>query len=97
MLTLTVGHTYRAKRPANSGGRVNDRTIVWKSQDGSLVQYDGPAVRFGAHYPKVTSGKFSEWAGEDVTHLYDKGDTDWKTWKDYALTKKINKEARKEG
>ena len=45
MLTLTVGHTYRAKRPANSGGRVNDRTIVWKSQDGSLVQYDGPAVR----------------------------------------------------
>ena len=61
MLTLTVGRTYRAKRPANSGGRVNDRTIVWKSQDGSLVQYDGPAVRFGAHYPKVTSDKFSEW------------------------------------
>ena len=97
MLTLTVGRTYRAKRPANSGGLVNDRLIIWKSQDGSLVQYDGPAVRLGATYPKVTSDKFSEWAGEDVPHLYDKGDTDWETWKSYVLTKKINKAARKEG
>ena len=97
MLTLTVGHTYRAKRPANAAGCVNDRQILWVSVCGTLVQYDGPAVRFGAYYPKITSGKFSEWAGEDVTRLYDEGGTAWETWKSYVLTKKINKAARKEG
>ena len=96
MLELVVGNTYRAKHPANAAGCVNDRQILWVSSCGTLVQYDGPAVRFGAHCPKVAAAKFIEWAGEDVTSLYPKG-ADWETWKSYVLTKKINKAARKEG
>lgn len=68
-LELKVGRTYRAKRPAAAGDYlsplVNDRTIVWL---GMLeVQYDGPSVGFGRHYPKVSIEAFLKWAARDVT------------------------------
>jgi len=69
-LQLQVGRTYRAKRPAPTGGLFqqqlyNDRTIKWV---GVLeVQYDGPAVAMGRHYPKVTIEAFRKWAARDVT------------------------------
>lgn len=68
-LVLTVGRTYRAKKPSRSvcGFRklVNDRTIRWIGQD--EVQYDGPAVANGRHYPRISKSKFLEWAERDVT------------------------------
>ncbi len=65
-LTLVVGRTYRAKKPACAQGLVNDRTIKWMSSYGD-VQYDGPAVAHGRHYPKVTKDAFLKWADRDVT------------------------------
>lgn len=65
-LKLQVGRTYRAKKPAMAGFReVNDRTITWVGS--CEVQYDGPSVAFGKHYPKVTKEKFLAWASHDVT------------------------------
>jgi len=71
-LTLVVGRTYRAKRPAPCQAPgffrqqiVNDRTIIFIGLD--TVQYDGPAVADGRHYPKVTIEAFRKWAARDVT------------------------------
>ena len=66
---LRLGHTYRAKRPAPAGStltpQVNDRTIVWL---GVLeLQYDGPSVANGRHYPRVSREAFTKWAARDVT------------------------------
>lgn len=52
-LEIKVGRTYRGKRPGNAGGLVNDRTVIWQSAFDGTVQYDGPAVRDGARFPKV--------------------------------------------
>lgn len=77
-LTLTVGRTYRAKKPANSRGLVNDRTILWIGALGMTVQYDGPAVAMGRHYPKVSREDFLKWAGRDVTDELPEGKyADW--------------------
>lgn len=73
---LVHGRTYRAKKPANSGGLVNDRCIVYI--DARIVQYDGPAVGFGRHYPKVDRAKFEAWAGTDVTDSLPK--SEWASW-----------------
>lgn len=66
---LKVGRTYRAKRPAKAGEfldpRFNDRTIKWLG--GDVVQYDGPAVAVGRHYPKTSVKAFLTWASHDVT------------------------------
>lgn len=75
-IELVHGRTYRAKKPANSGGLVNDRCIVYI--DSQIVQYDGPAVGFGRHYPKVDRAKFEAWAGTDVTDSLPKGE--WASW-----------------
>ncbi|QYM99546.1 hypothetical protein K1T36_21005 [Pseudomonas protegens] len=68
-LKLQVGRTYRAKKPAKAGDTwspsINDRTITWIGS--SEVQYDGPSVAFGKHYPKVSKEKFLAWASRDVT------------------------------
>lgn len=68
MSDLKVGRVYRAKKPAMANGLlVNDRQIKWISMDGSIVQYDGPSVAFGRHYPKVKREVFEKWADRDVT------------------------------
>ena len=66
-MQLVVGKTYRAKKPLRRyslllGHHYNDRTIIWMG--GGRVQYDGPAVAVGRHYPSVTEAEFLAWAGE---------------------------------
>lgn len=68
-LELKEGRTYRGKRPkpvrCGSVQLVNDRTIIWL---GVLdVQYDGPAVATGRHYPRTTRERFLAWADKDIT------------------------------
>lgn len=75
-IELVRGRSYRAKKPANSGGLVNDRQIIYI--DERIVQYDGPAVGFGRHYPKVDRAKFEAWAGSDVTDSLPNGE--WASW-----------------
>lgn len=66
-LELKVGRVYRAKRPARVRGAINDRQIIWIDSLGVILQYDGPAVRAGLHYPKMTCEAFHKWAARDVT------------------------------
>lgn len=66
-MEIKIGRTYRAKKPRESGGLVNDRSVLWMDSFGSTVQYDGPAVRFGSKYPKVSREQFEAWAERDVT------------------------------
>ena len=75
-MDIVKGRTYRVKKPANSGGLVNDRQVVYVSA--TSVQYDGPTVGFGRHYPTVSREKFEAWAGEDVTDSLPKGE--WLGW-----------------
>ncbi len=71
-LPLIVGHTYRAKRPKamgwdSQGTFYNDRTILYIDRLGVNVQYDGPAVANGRHYPRVSVETFRKWAKTDLT------------------------------
>ena len=64
---LRVGKTYRAKKPRKAGvfgDEYNDRTIIWR--DEHRIQYDGPAVPAGRHYPKVAVEAFLAWADREV-------------------------------
>lgn len=56
---LEVGETYRSRK----GSRSPDRTILWISSDGTMVQYDGLAVPIGRLFPRVTADGFAKWAG----------------------------------
>lgn len=74
-LELKVYKTYRAKKPRATTGwnsYVNDRTIVWMGSE--ELQYDGPSVKNGSHYPKISIEKFLEWAEKDVTEELPTGD-----------------------
>ena len=79
-LELKVGRTYRAKKPRPAGGGltafVNDRTIMWIGS--CELQYDGPSVKFGRHYPRVSIEEFRTWADRDVTDQLPEGD--YATW-----------------
>lgn len=67
---LRVDATYRAKRPRHYGdGIYNDRTIIWRGE--TTVQYDGPAVKFGQSYPRVSIKKFLRWASHEITEAHD--------------------------
>lgn len=79
---LTVGRFYRAKKPAPSGfpPLTNDRQI--KYIGGDKVQYDGPAVANGRHYPMTTIAAFLKWADRDVTDELPPGE-----WADYPPAK----------
>lgn len=81
-LELVRGRSYRAKKPANSGGLVNDRVILYI--DDRVVQYDGPAVGFGRNYPKVARDKFEAWAGSDVTESLP--NDEWAPWPPAKVT-----------
>lgn len=58
-LGLEVGKSY----PARKGSRSPERTIIWINEVGDRVQYDGPAVQNGRHYPSVSTEDFARWAG----------------------------------
>lgn len=73
-MEIKVGRTYRAKRPRQSWGLVNDRTVLWMDSFGLVVQYDGPSVANGRHYPKVSREEFEAWADRDVTDELPKGE-----------------------
>ncbi|MCH0685638.1 hypothetical protein KVQ01_11465 [Escherichia coli] len=68
-LKIKVGRTYRAKKPRAAGllfsPLVNDRTVIWVGF--RELQYDGPSVKNGSHYPRVSIDKFLAWADRDVT------------------------------
>lgn len=64
---LRTGKTYRAKKPRKAGvfgDLYNDRTILWR--DKTWIQYDGPAVPDGRHYPKISIEAFLAWADREV-------------------------------
>ncbi|MGI4815886.1 MAG: hypothetical protein ACRYG5_10015 [Janthinobacterium lividum] len=71
------GQVWRAKKPRNSNGLVNDRMILHIDSTGA-VQYDGPAVQRGCHYPKVTQDIFEKWAGRQVKEELPEGE--WAAW-----------------
>lgn len=77
MSKFAVGQVWRAKRPGNANGFVNDRVIRHINFLGH-IQYDGPAVGFGRHYPIVTEETFEKWAGRIVTDELPEGE--WQRW-----------------
>ena len=79
LLDLKVGRCYRAKKPAQCDyGLINDRQIKWINELGTELQYDGPSVKNGRHFPRVSVEKFMKWADRDVTDFLPEGD--WATW-----------------
>lgn len=76
---IKAGHCYEAKKPAFANGSYfNDRQVKWISQDRSVVQYDGPAVANGRHFPTTSMEKFLKWVGRDVTAIMPPGE--WRDW-----------------
>lgn len=85
MEIIQQGRVYRAITPRscgatlhNQGGWVNDRVVLRVNLVGGDVQYDGPAVANGRHYPKCTLQSFKDWAGSDVTDIMPEGQ--WQAW-----------------
>lgn len=66
---IQEGHWYRAKHPREVGWppEVNDRRVIHISIYKKVVQYDGPSVAIGAHFPKVSMDQFLYWVSHDVT------------------------------
>lgn len=77
-IAILLNRTYRAKRPSNADGFVNDRVVRWIGD--TEIQYDGPAVGFGAKYPRITKAAFAKWADRDVTDELPGGE--WAPWND---------------
>lgn len=78
-LELKIGRCYRAKKPRPAGqftSYANDRQILRITS--TTVQYDGPSVHAGRHYPTVSKEKFLEWASHDVTDELPPGE--WQLW-----------------
>lgn len=69
---LKVGRVYSAKNLRCIGDLWNDRMIKWIGL--GTLQYDGPAVAHGRHYPRVTFDQFLKWAAEDVTDKCPEGE-----------------------
>lgn len=68
VMDIRVGRWYRAKRPQKIWyGGFNDRYVLWLSPLRKKVQYDGPVVKTGAHFPMVDMYAFLNWASHDVT------------------------------
>jgi hypothetical protein len=68
-LKIEVGKVYSAKRSRRVFLGLSefyaDRQVLWVSD--TEVQYDGPVVKPGARYPKISLDKFRNWAKEDIT------------------------------
>lgn len=80
LLTLAVNRTYRAKKPGRIANfpqpLVNDRTIIWIGM--YELQYDGPSVKNGSPYPRMSIELFRQWADRDVTDELPEGH--YATW-----------------
>ncbi|KVL50014.1 hypothetical protein WT49_11315 [Burkholderia territorii] len=74
---LHVGQVWRAKRPSNANGFVNDRVIIHINFLGAIT-YDGPAVGIGRRYPIVTRETFEKWAGRQVKD--ELPENEWQRW-----------------
>lgn len=77
MSKFAVGQVWRAKRPDNANGFVNDRVILHINFLGH-IQYDGPSVNFGRKYPMVNPATFEKWAGREVKAELPKDE--WQPW-----------------
>ena len=93
---LAIGKTYRAKKPARTGGIlytfVNDRQIMWVSADFAHVQYDSAALPNGRHYPRVTMEAFLKWASHEVQ--LERQD-EWMKWDDYEKERRLARESER--
>lgn len=79
---IMPGQCYRAKTPRRTpDGYVNDRVVTWVAMNRTQVQYDGPAVKFGRHYPIIPMETFLKWADKDVTETLPEGE--WMRWPTY--------------
>lgn len=64
---IAVGKFYRGKYPKRLlNGKINDREVIWISEARTQLQYDGPSVPNGAHYPRVSMTDFLKWASHEV-------------------------------
>ena len=67
---LELGALYRAKHPHTISGifrdTLDDRVIVWISNDRTVLQYNGPGVPQGQNQT-ITFEKFLQWASHRVT------------------------------
>lgn len=77
-MNIIEGRCYRAKRPAYANGFVNDRCVIRINRTLGTVQYDGPAVAMGRHYPTVSIDTFERWAKRDVTD--ELPPKEWQPW-----------------
>jgi hypothetical protein len=75
------------KKPSNVNGFVNDRSILYVNEISGIIQYDGPAVANGRHYPKVTIEVFDKWAGREVTDELPPEEWAQWDWKDRSKNK----------
>jgi len=65
---IIAGHYYRAAKPRKClDGGYNDRGVLWINDRHDKVQYDGPAVATGRHYPTIPMEKFLKWVGSEIT------------------------------
>lgn len=88
---LQVGQCYRAKKPAEVVGLVNDRVITWIGEE--KVQYDSPSVPLGRRLPQVTIEQFLKWASHNVTkELLPTGE--WEQWAVYQSLKFLKQEKK---
>lgn len=78
MTNFAPGQVWRAKKPANSGGLINDRVILRIVPFMGTLQYDGPAVGFGRRYPSITIAAFEKWASREVSAELPKDE--WQRW-----------------
>jgi hypothetical protein len=88
-MQLVDRRTYRAKKPGNCNGYVNDRTIVYINSEWKTLRYDGPGVPNGRHRPKVSFETFEKWASHDITDQLPAGE--YMTWDQYLQNKKNEK------
>lgn len=70
--SIQVGHVYRSKHPRlTTAGEVNDREVTYVGHSG--VQFASPMD--GGSCIHVTHAEFRDWAGHDVTALYEGRDS----------------------
>lgn len=79
LVELREGRVYRGKNPRCCDGYINDRHVLRLNE--RMVQYDGPAVAPGRHYPMVSVESFLNWADRDVTDELPNGA--WQPWRKY--------------
>lgn len=85
-MKIEMGKVYRAKTPRNVGGLVNDRIVLWVSNE--HLQYDSPSVASGRRYPWITIQNFEKWAGSQVEASEASCIGTWETWEGYMAKRR---------